>query len=76
MVHPDIGYCQSLNFVAAFLLLIAGGNEVEVFFMMIEIVSRFELSGVYSEGMPYLETLLSTFNRVFEEKNPALFEHF
>jgi hypothetical protein len=75
-MRVDVGYCQSLNFVAAFMLLISGGNEIEVFYMLCEIVDKFHLDGVYKEGMPYLPTLLSTFNRVFEIKMPMLYEHF
>ena len=30
--EPSIGYCQGMNYVVGFLLLVSGGSEVEVFY--------------------------------------------
>ena len=44
---PQIGYCQGMNFVAGFLLMVSGGNEIEAFFAMVELIQRYGLAELY-----------------------------
>jgi hypothetical protein len=59
---PDVGYCQSMNFVVGFMLMANGGNEHEAFWMLSAFGQRnvvnspkFEgLDGFYSPHFPLL----------------------
>lgn len=64
-VHvPKVGYCQSMNFVMGFLMLINGGNEKEAFWMFTIMTKaskisteepKFEgLRGFYKKHFPLL----------------------
>jgi hypothetical protein len=64
-VHNDkVGYCQSMNFVVSFIMLINGGNEKEAFWLFAAMakssnlstdVPRFEgLKGFYKKHFPLL----------------------
>ncbi len=46
---PDLGYCQGMNFILGFLILISGGIEEDVFWMFIILgkSSKFLLLGIY-----------------------------
>ena len=73
--HTDIGYCQGLNYVAAFLLFVSGGNDAEAFFVMTSVVKMFSLKGFYISRFPGLWKMIAQFNAVLEKRNPTLFNH-
>jgi hypothetical protein len=34
IANKEVGYCQSMNFIAGFLLMVSGGEEVESFWVL------------------------------------------
>ena len=74
---PSVGYAQSMNFVAAFLLLVNGGNEAEAFWMFITIARdhRFLLMGMFEKDFPLLEFYTYIFYEILEEELPVLYQH-
>jgi len=74
---PNIGYAQSMNFIAAFLLLVSGGNELEAFWMFITLAKdhRFLMMGLFESGFPLLEFYTYVFYQVLEEELPEVHEH-
>jgi len=74
---PNIGYAQSMNFIAAFLLLVSGGNELEAFWMFITLAKdhRFLMMGLFESGFPLLDFYTYVFYRVLEEELPEVYEH-
>lgn len=74
--HPDIEYCQGMNFVAGFLLLISGGNEIESFYMLELFCNKYSMRGFYIENMPELKKCIFVFNCLFKKFLPKLFKHF
>jgi hypothetical protein len=74
--HSDIEYCQGMNFVAGFLLLMSGGNEVESFYMLELMCSRYSIAGFYIESMPELKKCIFVFNCLFQKFLPKLYRHF
>ncbi|CAG9323565.1 unnamed protein product [Blepharisma stoltei] len=74
--HPDIGYCQGMNFIAGFLLMISGGSEIEAYFALQVLCEKYDLRGFFIENMPYLKKCVWIFNRIFRIKLPKLWEHF
>lgn len=73
---PEVGYCQGMNFVVGFLLLVSGGNEVEVFFFLEKLFEKFNLIDFYAEDMKGIKNHLWIFEQVFEEKMNKLYWHF
>ena len=74
--HPSIGYCQGMNFVAGFLLMVSGGAEAEVLGFLEVLSEDFGLAGFFKENMPHLKKCMYVFKEIFKEKLPSLAEHF
>ena len=80
----DVGYCQSMNFVVGFLLLLSGGNEFETFWMFSAFGKKNTVSGpkfdgidgFYQENFPLLLSYIYIFNKLFEDHLPDLQDHF
>ena len=51
---PQVGYCQGMNFLVAFLLLISGGNELETFWLFVAIARNpeFYVLGMFESNFP------------------------
>lgn len=59
--RKDVGYCQSMNFVAGFILLMSGGDEKAAFWFFYSLLERsyeqipFDgVVGFYQDGFPLL----------------------
>mmetsp|Transcript_15655 Transcript_15655/g.2602 ORF Transcript_15655/g.2602 Transcript_15655/m.2602 type:complete len:102 (+) Transcript_15655:393-698(+) len=64
--HPDIGYCQGMNFIAGFLLLISGGSELQSFFFMELLTFKYKIDGFFKDGFPELKVRVAIFNKLFK----------
>jgi Rab-GTPase-TBC domain len=74
--HKDIGYCQGMNFIAGFLLIVSGGSEIEVFYVLEALCEGFKLKGFYTEGMPYLKKCTWVAKRLLKNFKSKLYKHF
>lgn len=74
--HRDIGYCQGMNYVAGFLLMISGGLEEEVYYFLERFCKQFGLAGFFSEDMASLKQYLWVFDKFFKIKFHKLYKHF
>ncbi len=77
----EVGYCQGMNFIAGFLLIMSDFNELETFYLMLSLFSssfnnNLGIRGFFCEGFPLLELYVQSFNYLFERKMPALKKHF
>lgn len=79
----DVGYCQSLNFLAGFSLVMSGGNEKEAFWFLYSVLEethvhiRFDGSyRFYSDGFPQCFQYMEVFDDLLQERMPALQSHF
>jgi hypothetical protein len=72
----EVGYCQGIGFIAAFLLTYM--EEENVFWMLVAILrgDKFQLYGMYIDGMPKVLLNMATFDRLLAETNPKLANHF
>lgn len=52
--HPEIGYCQGMNFVAGLLLLVAKGDEASAFWMLVGLLEH-AVPGYYSPDMAAIQ---------------------
>ena len=70
----DIGYCQGVNFLVAFLLQISGGNQVEVLNAVVSIMSgsRFLLVAMYDRHFPLMRFLQFLFHKKLEKAHKKL----
>lgn len=39
-IKPEVGYCQSMNFMVAFFLMMSGGNEKETFWFFYALLEK------------------------------------
>jgi hypothetical protein len=80
-VDKEVSYCQGMNFIAGFLLIISDFNEVDTFYMLISLFSHtfsndYGIRGFFSENFPLLNGFTYAFNVLFDKKMPGLKEHF
>lgn len=73
----NVGYCQGMNFLAGFMLLMNGGDESEAFcfFVRLSMNSKFFLIHLYEDKFPLLYFLIFVFNKVAKEKIPEIFRY-
>ena len=83
--NSNVGYCQGMNFIVGFLLIISGLREEETFWMFVALanykitsdpLSLPGIDGFYIEYFPLLKVLIAIFDMQFHEKIPELKEHF
>lgn len=74
--NPEIGFCQGMASVAAFLLIHC--DEETTFWMMDTFVSnpRFQLQGLWISGFPTLMESFYVHEKMFKYHLPKLWKHF
>lgn len=77
LYFPNIGYCQGMNFVIGFILLINGGRELEAFWFFVTLARshEFMLGGLFEPGFPLLELYLHIFNEMLQKELPHIYDH-
>jgi len=74
---PNVGYTHGMNFIAAFLLLVSGGNELEAFWAFVALArgNRFLIMGFFEKDFPLLKFYIFLFYEVLESEMPKLYDH-
>jgi hypothetical protein len=80
-IDKTVSYCQGMNFIAGFLLLLSDFNEVDCFYMLLNLFSEtftenFGIRGFFTEDFPLLKAYLYAFDFFFAKKFPTLHKHF
>ena len=71
-VHcPSIGYVQGLNYLVA-LLLFHFHSETDAFWMLCALMSKFQLSSYYEDGMEQLQRSSALLGESIDAKHPRL----
>lgn len=75
--RPDIGYCQSMNFLAGILLLFYQHEAVpeKAFWMMVALVDVILPSDYYTPSMKGIHVDVMVFQRLLDKKLPAISAH-
>lgn len=75
--YPEMGYCQGMNFVIAFLLAVSGGKECEVFQLFIKLAEnpKFRILGFYENGFPLMKLYSFIFYQLLEKRYNKLAKH-
>jgi hypothetical protein len=81
LVDTEVSYCQGMNFIVGFLLVISDFNEIETFYFMLAIFSNtfkenLGIRGFFLEGFPLLNFYVSLFLGLFSKTLPELKKHF
>ena len=83
-LDDQIGYCQGMNLLVGFMLLISEGNELDTFYILISNFSAtfnqrkvydYSWRGLFSEGFPLLVYLNFIFDILLEENLPEIKNH-
>ena len=84
----ELGYCQGMNLIVAFLLNVSNFNESETFFLLISIFSstfkerginynyNFSMRGMFNNGFPLLLFMNYIFDKEFSKLLPDLKKKF
>ena len=83
-IDDEIGYCQGMNYITGFLLMITDFNEKNTFFLLISIFSNtfikrkknnFSFRGLYFEEFPLLYFFIFIFDDLLSIYIPKLKKH-
>mmetsp|Transcript_19955 Transcript_19955/g.32890 ORF Transcript_19955/g.32890 Transcript_19955/m.32890 type:complete len:349 (-) Transcript_19955:882-1928(-) len=74
---PEVGYVQGMNFIVAYILLHTK-TEKDAHRLTVEMLSnpKYNLRGVFVEGLPSLKKLSSVLQLVVKDKLPEMHAHF
>lgn len=75
-LYPKIGYCQGMNYIIGFLLMISGSKEPEVLSFFIHLCQEFSLFDYFSEEMLELHKNMWIFDKLLKKYSPELLNHF
>ena len=83
-LDKEIGYCQGMNLIVGFLLLVSDGNELDTFYMIVSNFSstykirkkyNYSFRGLFSEEFPLLYFFNFIFDNLLEENMPEVKNH-
>jgi len=79
----NVAYCQGMNCIAGFLLVVSEYNEIDSFYLMLALFSyssgdtnSLGIRGFYLPEFPLLQLYLYQFDYIFYKKMPKLKKHF
>lgn len=77
----DVSYCQGMNFIAAFLLIVSDFNEIDTHYMMMYLFmfdksNNLGIRGFFMDDFPLLYLYNYQFNFLFAKHLPNLKNHF
>ena len=80
-IDPEVSYCQGMNFIVGFLLIISDFNELDTFYLLISLFSNtysdnIGIRGFYLEGFPFLNAYVYIYMDLFSKNCPILKKHF
>ena len=80
ILEPDIFYLKEISYILAYLIVVSNFDEVNIFYMMISLMSfglnnKHGLRGLYTKEKPLVEICIKIFEKNFQEFFPELKEH-
>ena len=74
----EVSYCQGMNFITGFLLIVSDFNQVDCFYMLKYLFQSDSLNfrGFYSNEFPLLKLFIFQFDNIFEKRLSNLKNHF
>ncbi|ETV94127.1 hypothetical protein, variant 1 [Aphanomyces invadans] len=76
--HSTLGYCQGMNFLAAFLLTNVHWNEAQAFWLLtaVAVSPQYQLMELYRPGVPLLNLRFYQLQALVQQLLPDLHAHF
>nr|BAN65258.1 GTPase activator protein, putative [Babesia bovis] len=74
--HPEVGYCQGMNFIAGMILLVSGFNEMESYVGFVGLMKELGLAEFYKPSFPLIQKYIRAFDALTAEMWPDLHRHF
>ena len=74
VIHPEIGYCQGLNFIAGVCLSVMRDEE-QAFFLLLKIVEDYLPKDYYTESMTGYQTDLTMMAILLKERIPDVYNY-
>lgn len=81
LLDPEMSYCQGMNFISGFMLLLSEGNEIDTFYLLMALFSNtfnssYCIRGFFIESFPKLYFFSFAFNYYLEHRLNNVFNHF
>ena len=70
------GYCQSMNYIAAFLLVVLGGDEEKAFWIMLSMIKDRVYEGTWSKRLTGCMIEMDTLSILLRKRIPKVAQHF
>ncbi|KEP60024.1 UNVERIFIED_CONTAM: TBC domain-containing protein [Hammondia hammondi] len=71
--NPDVGYCQGMGFLSGILLMYM--DEEDAFYMLVCLLHKHNMQGLFTPGLPTLEKYFFQFQRLLQKHMPRLSVH-
>ncbi|CAK9079563.1 unnamed protein product [Durusdinium trenchii] len=78
-LFPSVGYCQGMNFVAGFILMIAGrvpDAPKDAFFLLVQIMVKYRANLLFCDGLPLLKLHTFQYRMLLQRLFPDVHRHF
>ncbi|CAE7406648.1 Tbc1d10b [Symbiodinium natans] len=78
-LFPSVGYCQGMNFVAGFLLLVAGrvpDAAKDAFFLLVQMMVKYRANLLFCDGLPLLKLHTFQYRILLQRLFPDVHRHF
>ncbi|CAE7187136.1 Tbc1d10b [Symbiodinium pilosum] len=78
-LFPSVGYCQGMNFVAGFLLLVAGrvpDASKDAFFLLVQMMVKYRANLLFCDGLPLLKLHTFQYRTLLQRLFPDVHRHF
>eukprot|EP00918_Siedleckia_nematoides_P035464 GHVU01077045.1.p1 GENE.GHVU01077045.1~~GHVU01077045.1.p1 ORF type:complete len:255 (+),score=34.02 GHVU01077045.1:105-869(+) len=73
VLNPEVGYCQGMGFLVGILLLYM--NEEDAFRVLVTLLDRYDMAGLFQPGLPALSKYLYQLERLIQMQMPRLLQH-
>ena len=76
ILNPDFLYLKEISYILSFLIVISDFDEINIFYMIISLLSKKHLHGFFIKEKPLLNICIKLFEKNFEINFPELKLHF
>lgn len=78
-LFPSVGYCQGMNFVAGFILMVAGrvpDAPKDAFLLLVQMMVKYRANLLFCEGLPLLKLHTFQYRTLLQRLFPDVHRHF
>ena len=75
-IFPDIGYCQGLNYVVAFLYQLLNLNEEQTFYFLFGLLLNTKYNQIFKDDFQTLNLFFKIFDKILEINRPEIYYKF